>query len=53
MYFRRVFVRCRPFLSADKEEFLAAENDENKDPNVSGCLIFHHKRLHEYKYIDI
>lgn len=41
MYFRRVFVRCRPFLSGDKDEFIAAENDENKDPNVSGCVMFH------------
>jgi hypothetical protein len=37
----RVFVRCRPFLSGDKEEYTAAENDEHKDPNVSGCVMFH------------
>jgi kinesin family protein C1 len=37
----RVFVRCRPFLSGDKDEFTAAENDEHKDPNVSGCVMFH------------
>jgi kinesin family protein C1 len=37
----RVFVRCRPFLRGDCEEFIANENNENCDPNVSGCVRFH------------
>ena len=33
----RVFVRCRPFLSGDGEEY---PNLENVDPNTSGCVKF-------------
>ena len=33
----RVFVRCRPFLSGDGEEY---PNSENVDPNTSGCVKF-------------
>jgi kinesin family member C1 len=34
----RVFVRCRPFLPGDGEEY---PNSENLDPNVGGCVRFH------------
>lgn len=34
----RVFVRCRPFLPGDGEEY---PNAENLDPNVGGCVRFH------------
>jgi kinesin family member C1 len=34
----RVFVRCRPILPGDGEEY---PNSENLDPNVGGCVRFH------------
>lgn len=34
----RVFVRCRPFLTGDGEEY---PNSENLDPNAGGCVLFH------------
>lgn len=35
----RVFVRCRPFLHGDAEEYSLSQ--ENIDPNIGGCVKFH------------
>ena len=35
----RVFVRCRPFLESDAEEY--SSSIENIDPSIGGCVKFH------------
>ena len=35
----RVFVRCRPFLQSDTEEYFSSI--ENIDPSIGGCVKFH------------